>query len=60
MNVENVMEPLRNSEETLSTENFRILRNFQYWTKFLVSYLKKNPCKTTNNSGNNNSCRNIR
>ena len=32
-----VMEPLRDSLETLSTQNQTILRNFQYWPKFLVS-----------------------
>ena len=35
-----VMEPIRYSQETLSTENMAILRNFQYGLKFLVSYKK--------------------
>ena len=26
--------------KTLSTQNLKILRNFQYWPKFLVSYKK--------------------
>ena len=33
----------KNSEETPSSRNRLILRNFQYWPKFLVSY-KKNTC----------------
>ncbi len=40
VNMKIVMEPLRNSKETLSTQNLIILGNFQYWTKFLVSYKK--------------------
>ena len=35
-----LMEPLRNSYETPSTQKVIILRNFQYWPKFLVSYKK--------------------
>ena len=35
-----VMEPLRNSQETLSTQNLIILRNVQCRRKFLVSYIK--------------------
>ena len=41
MNMGNVvMESLRNSLETMSTENLIIVRNIQYWSKFLVSYEK--------------------
>ena len=40
MNIEYVMEPLRNLLETLSTENLIISRNYQCWPKFLVSYKK--------------------
>ena len=35
-----VIEPLRNSYETLSTQNPIFLRNFQYWLKFLASYIR--------------------
>ena len=35
MNIENVLEPLRKSYEILSTGDLIILRNFQYWPKFL-------------------------
>ena len=40
MYIEKVKEPLRNSYETLSTENLIILRNFQHLPKFL-EVLKK-------------------
>ena len=39
-----VMEPLRNSQETLSTENLMFLRNFQYWPRYL-SFLKTSTCR---------------
>ena len=35
-----VTEPLRNLQETLSTQNLIILRNFHYLARFLVSYKK--------------------
>ena len=38
MNMKIVMEPLRNSKETLSSQDLMILRNSQYSPKFLVSY----------------------
>ena len=44
----NVMEHLRNTKEAPSTEVQRMLRNFQYWPKFLVAY--KNTCITDNSS----------
>ena len=40
MNTKTFMEPLTNLQDTLSTENLIILRDFQYWPKFLVSYGK--------------------
>ena len=40
MNMKIVMEAFRNSQETPSTQNLIILRNFQCWPKFLVSYKK--------------------
>ena len=40
MGIENVMDTLRNSSETLSTENLIILRNFRYWPQFLVLFSK--------------------
>ena len=36
---------VKNSCETLSTRTPRILRNFQYWVKFKVSY--ENMCNST-------------
>ena len=47
MNIENVMEPLRSSQETLSTENLTTLRNFQNWPKFLVSNKKNTRIPST-------------
>ena len=38
LNIKVVIEPLRNSQETPSTQILIILRNFQFWPKFLVSY----------------------
>ena len=38
MKMKIVVETLRNSKETLSTQNLIILRNFQYWPKFLVYF----------------------
>ena len=40
MNMKIVSESLRNSYEALSTQNLIILRNFQCWPQFLVSYIK--------------------
>ena len=40
VNMKIVMEPLRNCQGAPSTENLIILRNFQCWLKFLVSYEK--------------------
>ena len=37
--VTKIVKHLRNSLETPSTQNLRILRNFQHWLKLLVSYL---------------------
>ena len=42
VNMKTVMEPLRNSKETVSTLNLIVFANFQYWPRFLVSY--KNTC----------------
>ena len=43
VNMKSVMEHLRNSQKTLSTQKLIISRNFQDWPKFLVPY--KNMCK---------------
>ena len=40
MNMKIVMEPLRNSEESLKTQNLIMQRNFQCMLKFLVPYKK--------------------
>ena len=45
MNMKIAMEPLRNSKETLNTQSLMILRTFQHWPKFLVSF--KNTCIQT-------------
>ena len=40
MNMKIVLKPLRDSLETLSSQNQITLRNFQHQSKFLVSYKK--------------------
>ena len=41
VNMESNMELLRKSYETFSTKYLKILRNFQFWPKFLANHYKK-------------------
>ena len=40
VNKEIPMEPLRNLEETIRSEDLIFFRNYQYWLKFFVSFKK--------------------